>query len=229
MGSVDQVPRSTASCPARRPSPRPSPSAGTRRGRRRRRPSCGLPRDSGVVLPLLGELLGGDQRRAEHARARAVARDPDRRCSGPDPARRGGTPRSRAGSSSRSPARETPPPITTSSGSNVLIALAIPMPEPLAQHPQAPQRRRRRPPRRPRPRRGRRSRPSRARMLARGASRGYCDRGVVGQPVQRAAGGQRLQRARAAGTGRRGTLLPNSRSRPMIVCPTSAAEVVAPR
>src|SRR4051794_14966456 len=35
---------------------------------------------------------------------------------------------SRAGSSRRSPARETPPPITTSSGSKVLMALAIPMP-----------------------------------------------------------------------------------------------------
>ena len=33
-----------------------------------------------------------------------------------------------AGTSSRSPASETPPPITTSSGSNVLIAFAIPIP-----------------------------------------------------------------------------------------------------
>ena len=77
---------------------------------------------------LVGVLLGGDQRRAEHARARPVAGDPDRRCSGPARARRGGSAASRAGSSSSSPARETPPPITTSSGSNVLIALAIPIP-----------------------------------------------------------------------------------------------------
>ena len=100
---------------------------------------------------------------------------------------------SRAGSSSSSPARDTPPPITTSSGSNVLIALAIPIAEPLAEHAQAPQRR------------------LVARLgagddvvavdvalLARASCRGgvaVLDRGVVGQPVQRAAGGQRLQRA----------------------------------
>ena len=78
--------------------------------------------------PLVLVLLRRDGGGAEDARARAVAGEPDPRAD----ARRPGTVWRRAvrsaGTSSRSPASDTPPPITISSGSNVLIALAIPIP-----------------------------------------------------------------------------------------------------
>ena len=148
-------------------------------------------------------------------------------CSGPGPGTTWRNAASRAGSSSRSPARETPPPITTSSGSNVLIALAIPIPI------RSPSTRRhhsdgvvaglgaRR------PRRGRRSSPFCARMLAE-VGVAVLDRGVVGQPVQRPPRGQRLQRAALRERVAR-HVVAVLRSRPMIVWPTSAADVVAPR
>ena len=90
-----------------------------------------LPRRAIGLLRLF--LVGGEQRRAEHARrgpwraSRIVVwrPRPGTVYSAGDPPR--GLEQQLAGV-------ETPPPITTSSGSNVLIALAIPMPEPLAQH-----------------------------------------------------------------------------------------------
>ena len=134
---------------------------------------------------------------------------------------------SRAGSSSSSPARETPPPITTSSGSKVLIALAIPIPI-----------------RSPSTRRHHSDGVVAGlgagdhvvavdvallgEHLARGRSRG------TGSRRSRPAGPARARRpaspaTRAAGTGRPARCCRTSRSRPMIVCPTSAADVVAPR
>ena len=93
-----------------------------------------LHRGARLLRSLAGPLLRGDRRRAEHAGLRAVAGEPDLGLQCRRPAPCGGARCARPGTSSRSPASDTPPPITTSSGSNVLIAFAMPMPEPLAEH-----------------------------------------------------------------------------------------------
>ena len=114
-------------------------------------------------------------------------------CWCPARARRGGTRAARPGSSRRSPARETPPPITTSSGSNVLIALAMPIPSrspsTRRQHCEASS---------PRFAPSTTSWPGDlafARQQLAEERVPVLRRAVVGQPVQRAAGGERLQRA----------------------------------
>ena len=92
-----------------------------------------------VLAGVLGVLLGGDQRRAEHARARAVAGDPDRRVQsqpGHDVAERGVA---RRLEQQLAGARDAAADHDLERVERV-DRVGDPDPDPLAQHAQAPQR-----------------------------------------------------------------------------------------
>ena len=123
-----------ARCPGSRPGCRRRPARGPRPGRRRA-PRRGTGRRRGRIrlrpsssLPPQLELLACEQCRARERRPAGRSGRVGSRCSCRRPCTTNRAADSRAGSSSRSPAVETPPPTTTRSGSNVLIAFAMPTP-----------------------------------------------------------------------------------------------------
>ena len=169
------------------------------------------------------------QRGAAHAGLRAVARDADlgpRADAGEDVAARPRGGRARAGA--RRP-RDTPPPMTTRSGSKVLTTLAMPMP---SRSPWIAQRLERRSsplPGRRRRRRGRRSKPRSRAELVQGAARGQDARAsraaaraaaARGAPSREVGADDACARARARRRSRRGRCAPSMTIPPPTPVPT---------
>ena len=112
---------------ARRPPRARAPSAGSRHGRTRTRPSSALHRLL-HRLPVSSAYSCAASSAAPSTPARGPWRASRISHCVPAPGTAYFHATSRAGPSRSSPAADTPPPITTSSGSNIVIALAMPMP-----------------------------------------------------------------------------------------------------